>query len=135
MAILSLFLFLSLGVGVGVLWFYSGPKSDEIKIVLKKIFSNFKDLLLSFKDLFVIIIDLIQSEPEDSSAVVDINIKTDLTNSSSDKTVNKVEVNDSELNVQNDQSDNNFIQEIKIEESNFKSAVIDTSDNKEDSAA
>ncbi len=62
-----LFLFVALGVGIGVLWFYSGPKSEEIKGLLKKIFGNLKDFFSNLKNLLALILDLIQSEPEEDS--------------------------------------------------------------------
>ena len=136
MFILSLFLLLALGVGIGVLWFYSGPKSDQIKTILKQIFTNLKQFLGNIKDLALIIKDLIQGEPAESNEVVDLNLPTE-----NSKELDKPEKKEPEQ-IQSPKSFemnevDNKIPEINIvqDDSPINSSPIKSNEDKEETVA
>ena len=83
MAAFLVFLLIALGVGIGILWFYPGPNSAEIKVVLKDAFGNLVDLSVNIKKLFLLLKDQIDqqasSENEGSSSSQAEDSKNDST--------------------------------------------------------
>ena len=62
MGALFIFIFILVLIVAGLLFFNKGEKAQEIKIILKEIYKNFKELLSNLKKLFLILKDLIQAK-------------------------------------------------------------------------